>query len=37
LGTMKMLRERDDTIRILGLTWQYTWQYRIPKAVMNKE
>ncbi|XP_062162320.1 uncharacterized protein LOC133869352 isoform X2 [Alnus glutinosa] len=33
LGTRKMLGERDDTFRILGLTWQY----RIPKTAVNKE
>jgi hypothetical protein len=23
----KMLGESNDTFRILGLTWQHTWQY----------
>jgi hypothetical protein len=32
-----MLGERDDTFIILGLTWQYTWQYRIPNTAVNKE
>jgi hypothetical protein len=26
-----------DTFRILGLRWQYTWHYRIPKTTVNKE
>jgi len=37
LGTRKMLRERDDMFRILGLMWQNMWQYRIPKTAVNKE
>jgi hypothetical protein len=32
-----MLGERDDTFRILELTWPHTWQYRIPKTAVNKE